>query len=204
MKKSALLILLVVSIFAFSLTPVFAQSTFGEENGGVRARLEVLREKREEFRQLKQNVKSQVGLNGKVASEAAGIRQKTVSGIKAVFENILSRFDTALLRLDNIANRIASRLDKLSAGGVNTSAAQAALLNAENLGASAKKSIDKAKSDVAAIDASSATVRDAVHTAVASVRDAKVALQSYHKSLVTALRNLKSLNNSKEGSSGAR
>ena len=204
MKKSALLILLVVSLFAFSLTPVFAQSTFGEENGGVRARLEVLREKREEFRQLKQDIKSQVGLNGKVASEAAGIRQKTVSGIKAVFENILSRFDAALLRLDNIANRIASRLDKLSAGGVNTSAAQAALLNAENLGASAKKSIDKAKLDVAAIDASSATVRDAVHTAVASVKSAKTALQSYQKSLVTALRNLKAVNNSKEGSSGAK
>jgi hypothetical protein len=204
MKRSALLILLAASLFVFSLTPVFAQSSLGEEHDGIRARLEVLREKREDFREVKQDIKSRVGLTGKVASEAAGLRQKTVSGIKVVFENILSRFDAALLRLDKIANRIASRFDKLSAGGVNTSVAQAALLNAENLGASAKKSIDKAKSNVAAIDASSTTVRDAVHTAVASVKEAKVALQAYQKSLVSALKNLKAVNNSKEGSSGAK
>lgn len=204
MKKSALLTLLSVSIFAFSLTPVFAQSSSGESRGGVSARLEQLRENREEFRQVKQDIKSQIGLNGKVASEAAGLRQKTVSAIKVVFENILSRFDAALLRLDNIASRIASRLDKLSAVGVNTSVAQTALINAESLGANAKKSIDKAKSDVAAIDASSTTVRDAVHKAVASVKDAKTALQAYHKSLVSAFKNLKAVNNSKEGSQGAK
>lgn len=204
MKKSALLILLAGSIFAFSLTPVFAQSSFGEERGGVSARLEMLREKRQEFRQeIRQNVKSQVGLNGKLASGAAGLKQKTVSGIKAVFENILSRFDAALLRLDKIANRIASRIDKLSAGGVSTSAAQTALINAENLGANAKKSIDKAKSDVAAIDATSTTVRDAVHIAVGSVKEAKTALQAYHKSLVSVLRNLKAVNKPKEGSQSA-
>lgn len=204
MKKSALLVLLVASLFVFSLTPVFAQSSSGEEHGGIRARLETLREKREELREFKQDIKSQIGLNGKVASEAAGLRQKVVINIKAVFENILLRFDVALLRLDNIANRIATRIDKLSASGVNTSAAQTALLNAENAGASAKKAIDKAKLDVASIDASSTTVRDAVHSALASVKDAKLALQAYQKSLIAVLKNLKIVGNSKEGSQGAK
>lgn len=204
MKKSALPILLAVSLFVFSLTPVFAQGSLSGEQGGIRSRLEQLREKRAELHEIKQNVISRVGMNGRVASEAAGLRQQTVDGIKIVFENILSRLDAALSRLDNIANRIASRIDKLTAKGVNTSVVQAALLNAENTGANAKKVIDKAKADVAAINSSSTTVSDAVHIAVASVKEAKVALQGYQKSLVSVLKNLKVVNNSNEGSSGAK
>lgn len=204
MRKPALLILLAASLFIFSLSPVLAQSTSSGEPGGIRTRLELLREKREQFRETKQSVKSRIGINSKIASGAAGLRQKTVDGIKAAFENILSRFDAALLRLDNIANRMATRIDKLKAKGVDTVAAQAALVQAETAGANAKQAIDKAKLDIRAIDASSTTVKDVVHSAVNSVKAAKAALKSYQVALVLALRNLKSAQGLREGSTGAK
>lgn len=197
MKRSALPILLGLFLFALSISPVFAQNAVPGA-GVVSSQLEQLREKRHEFREFKKDARERVGI-GKAASGAAGLRQKAVEAIKTAFENILSRFDAALLRLDKIANRIAARIDKLNSKGVDTSAAKAALLNAEKSGAAAKQAIDKAKSDVSAIDTTS-TVKDAVHSAVASVKAAKGSLMSYQKALVLAVRNLKAASGLREGS----
>lgn len=200
MKKSALPILLAVSIFAFSLTPVFAENL----PGGIQARLEQLRQNREKLQEIRQDIKSDVGLRNSVASGTAQLRQRAVDTIKTVFVAILSRFDAALLRLDNIASRMASRIDKLTARGINTSAAQAALLQAETAGANAKQAIDKAKADVGAIDSSSTTVRQAVQVAVNSVKAAKSALKVYQTALVSVLKDLKAAAGLKEGSTSAK
>ncbi len=193
MKKSALSLLLGFPLFFLTLAPVYAQNSL--QNAGFKTTLQEVKERRQE---LRQNVREKVEI-GKAASAAAGLKAKAVTAIKAAFEKILSRFDAALVRLDKISNRIATRIDKLNAKGVDTSAAKTALLSAESAGASAKQAIDKAKADVAAIDTTS-TVKDAVHASLASVKAAKESLKSYQKALVLAVRNLKAASGLREGS----
>ncbi len=193
MKRSALSIALGLPLFVLTLTPVYAQNSL--QNSGFKTTLQEVKERRQE---LRQDIRENVEIN-KAGSAAAGLKAKAVEAIKTAFERILSRFDAALVRLDKISNRMATRIDKLTAKGVDTSAAKAALLSAENSGAAAKAAIDKAKADVAAIDPSS-SVKDAVHAALASVKAAKDSLKSYQKALVLVVRDLKSASGLKEGS----
>lgn len=197
----------VVSLCSASL--IYAQGT---TTNSVENRLQEMREKRaqviqnreqkmDELRQRQEERRDQV--IERLATREAQIRERTVSRIKHVFANILNRFNAALGRLDKIAQRIASRIDKLKAKGVNTAGAEAALASAEQKGSAAALAISNAKSQIEAVDASSSSVRDAVHSAVNATRDAKQALKDYHKALVEALRQLKAANALREGTESA-
>jgi len=157
-----------------------------QKQGGVAAKIQ---EKREDFKQ-------------RSASKQAELKGKVVEKIKKVFLRILDRLNTAIKRLDKIADRIASRIDKLKAKGVNTSGAEAALLAAESKGSAAAVAIDNAKSQIDAIDAASSSVPDTVHTARNAVRDAKQALKDYHKSLVETIKLLKAARALREATPG--
>jgi len=194
MKRTAPTLFLGLLFFVLTLTPVYAQNSL--QNAGLKTTLQEVKEKRQELRKEIRDRRVEIG---KVASAAAGIKAKSVEAVKVAFEKILSRFDAALVRLDRISNRIATRIDKLNAKGLDTSAAKAALLSAEKSGAAAREAIDKAKSDVAAIDTTS-TVKDAVRAALSSVKVAKESLKSYQKALVLALGNLKAASSLREGS----
>lgn len=196
----------VVSLCSASL--IYAQGT---TTNSVENRLQEMREKRQqilqnreqkmdELRQRQEEKRDQ--LKERLATREAQIRERTVNRIKQVFVNILKRFNAALGRLDKIAQRIASRIDKLKAKGVNTAGAEAALVSAEQKGSAAALAISNAKSQIDAVDASS-SVRDAVHSAVNATRDAKQALKDYHKALVEAIRQLKAANALREGSESA-
>jgi len=214
MKKELfvpLLIAIFVSAIAISLclaSAVYAQSPIGSN---VENRLQDMREKRQqaiynreqkmdELRQRQEEKRG--GVEERLATREAQIKERTVSRIKHVFANILNRFNAALARLDKIAQRIATRIDKLKAKGVDTSAAEAALLRAEQKGSAAALAIANAKTQIAAID-TSLPVKDAVHSAINSVRDAKKALKDYHKALVEAIRQLKAANALREGTESA-
>ena len=160
-------------------------------------KLERLQEKQQELKGKRQDLKE------KIATKQAELRQRTVARIKSVFTRILKRYNAALARLDKIADRIATRIDKLNARGVNTSAASARLTEAEGLATTAAQAIADAQAQVSAIDENSATVKDAVHTAVAAMRSTKKALCDYHKGLVAAIRELKAAAALKEGTGGA-
>src|SRR3990167_6924562 len=164
---------------------VFAQS--GET---VNGRLENVRERRQEIlerqREKRESVRENIqqrrqDVREKIATKQAQLRERTVLKVKSVFSKILRRYNAALARLDKIAGKIATRIDKLKARGVDTSAAEAALLNAEGKGSAAAVSIENAQVQIEVIDPTSSTVRDAVHAARAAVGGAKDALKAYHK-----------------------
>ena len=167
-----------------------------QEQGSFQGKLDKLREERIERRQNlierhKQLQKRRQESREKIATKTAEVRKRVVARIKTVFLKILGRYEAALARLDKIVQRIASRIDKLKARGVDTSQAEAALVSAEGLGANAAQSIEDAKLKVDAIDPESASVKDAVMTAKDAVKSAKQALKDYHQGLVKAIRLLK-------------
>lgn len=193
-------------LIIFSRTSVFAHTESFIESAADR--LSEMREKRmeiqekyqqrkEEFRQRRENLRE------RVATRQAVSRQKVIERIKIVFGNILDRLDKALARLDKIAERIATRIDKLKEKGVDTSAAEAKLADAEVMGAAAAGAISDAKLKVEQIDSSSLAVKDAVHAASEAVKGAKAALFDYHKALVAALRELKASRDLREGTESA-
>lgn len=197
--------LLLFLLIIFSRTSVFANTESFSESAADRLnemrekRMEIqekYQQRREKFRQSRENLRE------RVATRQAASRQKVIERIKVVFGNILDRLDKALARLDKIAERIATRIDKLKEKDVDTSAAEAKLADAEVAGAAAAGAISDAKLKVEQID-SSATVKDAVHAASEAVKGAKAALFSYHKALVAVLRELKASRDLREGTESA-
>src|SRR3989344_3764098 len=67
-------------------------------------KIENLREKKKEIRE-------------NIATKQAEIKERVVGRIKEIFSMMLKRHNAALERLDKIAERIASRIDKLKARG---------------------------------------------------------------------------------------
>ncbi|OGD98133.1 hypothetical protein A3A49_01625 [Candidatus Curtissbacteria bacterium RIFCSPLOWO2_01_FULL_38_11b] len=186
---------------------VFAQTgeTVQDRLENVREnRLEILGRQKQKRENIRENVQeTRQDIREKVATKQAELRAKVVERIKNVFSKILRRLNAALVRLDKIAQRVATRIDKLKARGVDTSAAEAALLNAEGKGSAAAVSIENAQVQIEVIDPTSSTVRDAVHAARAAVGGAKDALKAYHKALVLAIRELKSAHDLREGTESA-
>ena len=197
-----------LSIILLVIFVPYSLASEEETEGPVQERLHDLRERRnatiENFeRRLDELRQKRDDLRERVATRQAQNRQNVVSRIKTVFGNILSRFDAAMARLDKLADRIASRIDKLKERGVDTSIAEAKLAEAEKAGLAANSAINNAKLAVEAIDASSVSVKDAVHAATPAVKDAKKALFDYHKALVAVLRELKAAASLREGTNGA-
>ena len=212
MKKEILAPLLFAILFSASIVSLCtAGLVFAEGPGSSVERLDGLRERRMQVIQnheqkmenlLKKQEQRIVNKQEKAATRESQLKERTVGRFKQVFGNILKRFNAALSRLDKIAQRIATRIDKLKAKGVNTAGAEAALAAAESKGSAAALAIEQAKSQIGAIDSSS-SVKDAVHTAINAVRDAKLALKDYHKALVEAIRQLKAANALREGTESA-
>ena len=200
---------ILLSIILFGVAESSYAQTGGEDRGTIQDHLMMMREKRLDIREKIEEKRQEFSakredLRENIATRQAQNRQRAVERIKTVFGKILVRADAALVRLDKIADKIASRIDKLKAKGVNTSSAEAKLAQAEAMGAAAANAINDAKLKVEAIDSSSSSVRDAVHAASQAVRDAKKALFDYHKALVAVLRELKASIDLREGTNGAK
>ena len=204
------LLAFLVSLTVYSLCS--AGLVFAQNGETVSGRLENVRQKRQEIlerqREKRQDISENIqqrrqDIREKIATKQAQLRERAVSRIKSVFSKILRRYNAALIRLDKIAGRIATRIDKLKARGVDTSAAEAALLNAESKGSAAAVAIDNAQAQIDAIDPSSLTVKDAVHVARNAISDAKRALREYHKALVDAITKLKASRDLREGTQSA-
>jgi len=195
-------------------TGVFANDLSNLQAGRVGDRLEELREQREESREINQQKLEEIKqrilqkrneIAQKVATRQAENRERVVTRIKEVFGNILDRFNAALERLDKIAQRIASRIDKLNEKGVDTGKAEQELTEAETLGLEAENAIASASAQIEAIDTSNSSVKEAVSKSRTALKSAKVALFAYHKGLVEAIRELKAsgqLRNATESAQG--
>tara|TARA_B100000508_G_scaffold141059_1_gene145730 strand:+ start:2307 stop:2984 length:678 start_codon:yes stop_codon:yes gene_type:complete len=98
--------------------------------------------------------------------------------------NMSNRMDAAIERLTNIADRLDSRIAKIQAEGVDTSAAEASL-------ASARMSIDAAAAEIATIDTEVAAVvgSENVRTAWEGLKAKYQEIKNYIKTAHTELRN---------------
>lgn len=207
MVKKVIFVFSAIIFLSIFVIPVSAA------NDTTRDKLEQLRLKREEIHDLQKERINDIrqkqkevrqDLREKVATRAAELKTKAVGSIKDAFLRMLKKHEERLARLDAIAEKIATRIDKLKERGVNTSAATAKLATAEGLGTAAESALADAKTKVEAIDPNSSTPRDAVAAAKSAVQSSRQALMAYHKSLVEVLRELKSSNALREGSGSAR
>lgn len=143
------------------------------------------------------NIRQQ-DLRDNSATRQAELRQRAVGRIKGVFDKILSRFQAALERLDKIAAKLQSRINKLKEKGIDVSNAESILETCSTKKGLAEAAVADSKTRVAAIDASSQTVRQSVKTAVDAIHSAKKAIRDYHKCLADVTRNLKASQKSRE------
>jgi hypothetical protein len=193
-KKVLLVSLLFFPLVVFG-APVLARDSEDSELE-VQGKLLELREKRLEVRDERREKRQKLdlrkqGVRDKIATKQAELKKESVERIKQVFSKILARMNAALIRLDKLALRIASRIEKLQARGVDTAKTEAELVEAEAFGAAAANAIGLATEQINAIDASDTSVRDVVLEAKGAVKTAKEALKAYHKALVEAIRELK-------------
>lgn len=190
--------LLVLSAFIFTLavSPVVAHLEEDDQSDETMHNLEQLRqkrqeerlglqEKREEIQQRRQEVKD------KVQERLDEVKQNIAIRIKSIFGVFVRRLNAAQARLDKIAERIASRIDKLKAKGVDTTVMEQALANAEVKGAQSAQAIQEATATIEAIDTASMGARDSMKEAKEAVHGAKAALKEYHRALVATIRLLK-------------
>ena len=202
-------LILTAFIFSMVVTPVVAHSEDEDGVDNAQHRLEHRREKRDEIRQRQQDRREEIGqkreeTRSNQAEERLEIaKQKIAERVKKIFAVILRRLNAALVRLDRIAERIATRIDKLNGRGVNTTAVEEALTSAEVLGASAAQAVGEASAAIEAIDTTDLSVREAMHAAKNAVGAAQDALKAYHKGLVAAIRELKASAALREATEGA-
>jgi len=201
----ALFFALLLSISTYSI--VFA-APVNSATVNAQEKLQELRKSREELKKQNQERQEQRitirdDFTERVATKQAEVKKNVVEKIKTIFTRILKRLNAALTRLDKIAERIASIIDKLKGRGVDTTKAETALASAESLGARAASAISDAQAKIDAIDAQSTSVRDAVHAAKDAVRSARQALFDYHKGLVAAIREVKAAQAHREGTNSA-
>jgi len=202
-------LILTAFIFSMVVTPAIAHADDEDGIDNAQHRLEDQREKRDEVRQRQQDRREEIGqkreeARSNRAEEKLEIaKQKIAERIKKIFAVILRRLNAALVRLDRIAERVATRIDKLNERGVNTTAAEEALVSAEVLGARAAQAVGQASAAVEAIDTTDLSVREAMHAAKDAIGVAKDALKAYHKGLVAAIRELKASAALREATEGA-
>ncbi len=208
MIRSFRTLILTAFIFSMVMTPVVAHSEDEDRVDNAQHRLEHMREKRDEVRQRQQDRREEIGqkrdeISNKAEEKLEIAKQKIAERIKKIFAVILRRLNAALVRLDRIAERIATRIDKLNERGVDTTAAEEALASAEVLGAGAAKTVGDAEAAIEVIDTTDLSVREAMHAAKDAVGAAKDALKAYHKGLVAAIVELKASAALREATEGA-
>ncbi len=175
-------------IFSSSALPVFAKE--GGFFGNFMNRFE---NRKDNFQDHQDKVKERHEENqaSREASKGAK-REDHIKRLKEVFTKILNRMTLALERLINIQGRIENRITKLESEGKDVSTAKSALDVAKIKKAAAQAAIDTAKANIGGIDTSS-TTRETVLTSVANIKNAKRALQDYHRSLKDVVKILRGL-----------
>lgn len=172
-------------------------------NSSVKPRKELQENFKEKRAELQQDFKDKRDqLKDKEASARAQLKEKRLEMVNRRFTYISRHLNAYLERLDKIAGKIARRIEKLKAKGVNTSGAQAKLDESGALRDVAKVAIDKAIIDAQSVTGTS-DVKAATEKAASSVKEAKNALWNYHKKLVEAIRELKASRELREGTGSA-
>lgn len=122
-----------------------------------------------------------------------------IAGIK--LQNIIDRFTATLSRMDNITNKIISRIEKVKSAGGDTT-------NAEKYVADAQKHFSEARSSLVTLANSTSTAKDllvdsetststAVRTGLKKIKDMAMTVEMHikegHKSLNSAVKSLRGM-----------
>lgn len=126
----------------------------------------------------------------KVDERKAAVKEKVdakrKAQIKQIAERTIKRLSAAVLRLEKLSDRLESRLDKLSAGGVDVSKSKELLAAARAKIAEAKAGIDEAKAEIETA-LSSESPKEAFQKVREITGAANEKLKEAHKALVSAI-----------------
>lgn len=163
----------------------------------VKAKFEKEREKKiGELESKKENIRN------KLEQKKKDLKDKRFQGFLVRIEKILAERRDALNRLDLIAGKIQTRIDKLKAAGTDVSATQAALNACSTTKAAASKAISDSEASVSSIDLNAANAKDLAKAQVAAIQQGNSALKSYHSCLKNAAKSLPGTNDDK-GATGS-
>ncbi|MDO8486888.1 MAG: hypothetical protein Q7S45_01140 [Candidatus Curtissbacteria bacterium] len=144
----------------------------------VTDRFKQLREQKiEELKQKKEDLKA------KLEQKKKELQDKRFGRFLDRIEKIMTARREALNRLDLIAGKIQTRIDKLKASGADVSAMQAALTACGSVKSAAAASIADAGVSVLSIDFNAANAKDLAQAQVSAIQQSNQALKSYHACL---------------------
>jgi len=200
--------LLLVFIFSFAIST----QVLAIDASGAKLRLQELRNNRQGqvVKEIRENKQAEIEklkmrrdeLKNKEATKRAEVKQKVAQKIKDLLLRSVVHQEKTFERLDKIAEKIASRIDKLKEKGVNTKIAESKLVLAESEATGAASAIAISRSTVEALGPASLD-KASVEVAKEVLKASKKELFGYHKALVVALVELKASKASKEGTSAA-
>lgn len=186
---------LMLPIGAFADASTTATSTRRFED-----RKQEIQQKKDEFREKKEGIKGEIEarkeeIKAKVEERREAVAEKVKERLDKFMQNVIERFSAAQDRLEELANRIDSRLQKMEAEGVNVS--------------SQKTKLAEAKAKIAALGTSIATLETKSKEVVSgdtralypelktSVEGVKAEIKAAHASLVDIVESMKGMSGKK-------
>jgi len=188
-----ILVFLLISAFSAGLlagTFALAEETDSSSATGTRQnRLQNVKDRAQNLREKAQEKRE--NLQEKAAERKAKLEGRRVQNIRKFFSKMGRRLEAALGRLENITERIASRIKKFEERGANVTEAKTSLEEARARIAEAKAAFEDAKSKLEGVLNS-----DDPKVAFKEVREGLVKgvaekIKAAHQALVAAIRALK-------------
>ncbi|MBI2599115.1 hypothetical protein HYW40_02775 [Candidatus Curtissbacteria bacterium] len=167
-----------------------ARDTKKDARGEIREKREDIRDTRKERREeIKERLQAKrVELKERFEKKRKELKDKRFERIVERFRKIANIRREALARLDALADKIQSRIDKLEEAGIDVSAMQAALDACEATKSGADAAIDDSENSSAAVDFDAANAKGLAQAQVAAIRQSNGALKSYHSCLVGVIK----------------
>lgn len=137
----------------------------------------------------------------KFEQERKDLKNKKFEKFLERIEKIIGNRSEALARLDLIASKIQSRIDKLKASGADVSAMQAALTACGSVKTAAAASIVDAGASVLSIDFNAPNAKELAQAQVSAIQQSNAALKSYHSCLTGVIS--QAPNSSGKGATGS-
>ena len=181
--------------------PVLAQEMPADDSTGVnikdtvKSRLERLQTQRQEIEnKIKERRAGSTAKTEERKEKVAEVKRKLDAAraerVRFSIRRMLTRFEAAVSRLDNLATRIAARLDKFSQDGKNVSASRTALDAAKVKIDSAKTKLAEARTALEAV-ADSENPKTDFENSKANLEAIKIAVKEAHTALVDVVNSIK-------------
>ena len=181
----------------FENIPLLNRDRVGQENtpgasttNSIRARLEMQKKALEERRENVQDKISDV--RDRFTQRKEELREDAKERIRAYFTRTIHRLTAAVERLESIADRVGSRIEKLKERGVDVRQAVTLLETADAKIAEAKTMLSSLGNSITDALSANEMVREKVQAVQEIIKKAKQSVMDAHKALVEAIAALRS------------